>query len=199
MTAGLSQMIKLTLMLMQPVYKNMKNWFVLRVKCQRCVDTHPRRSCFTLNTGVKVPKQNVAWWSQVVGKETCLAYLTWWAETLKTFWKLTLFVSWYWCTNNTIKSYFYKENNSVCFPVAWQQKTHYTGKESPVSSDLQQEKAERQREEWFVGCVLLGLPASPHTGRYSSCWMSSMISSPFPVPPFMVVWRVFPSSAALNM
>lgn len=43
------------------------------------------------------------------------------------------------------------------------------------------------------------LPVSPHTGRYSSCWMSSMISRPLPVPPFMVMSRGFPSCPALKV
>lgn len=43
------------------------------------------------------------------------------------------------------------------------------------------------------------VPVSPHTGRYSSCWMSSMISSPLPVPPFMVFSRGRPSRPELNV
>lgn len=43
------------------------------------------------------------------------------------------------------------------------------------------------------------LPVSPHIGKYSSCWMSSMISSPLPVPPLTVVRRGRPSSPELNM
>lgn len=48
-------------------------------------------------------------------------------------------------------------------------------------------------------CWGSGLPVSPHTGRYSSCWMSSMISRPLPVPPFMVMSRGFPSWPALKV
>lgn len=44
-----------------------------------------------------------------------------------------------------------------------------------------------------------GLPVSPHTGRYSSCWMSSMISRPLPVPPFMLMSRGFPSCPELKV
>lgn len=51
--------------------------------------------------------------------------------------------------------------------------------------------------EW--ACWGSGLPVSPHTGRYSSCWMSSMISRPLPVPPFMVMSRGFPSCPALKV
>lgn len=43
------------------------------------------------------------------------------------------------------------------------------------------------------------IPVSPHTGRYSSCWMSSMISSPLPVPPFMVFSGGRPSRPELNV
>lgn len=43
------------------------------------------------------------------------------------------------------------------------------------------------------------VPVSPHTGRYSSCWMSSMISSPLPVPPFMVFSSGRPSRPELNV
>lgn len=43
------------------------------------------------------------------------------------------------------------------------------------------------------------IPVSPQTGRYSSCWMSSMISSPLPVPPFMVFSRGRPSRPELKV
>lgn len=53
-------------------------------------------------------------------------------------------------------------------------------------------------EPW--GGALRGdIPVSPHTGRYSSCWMSSMISSPLPVPPFMVFSGGRPSRPELNV
>ncbi len=42
-------------------------------------------------------------------------------------------------------------------------------------------------------------PVSPQTGRYSSCWMSSMSSSPLPIPPLVVMRGGRPSSPALNV
>ena len=42
-------------------------------------------------------------------------------------------------------------------------------------------------------------PVSPQTGRYSSCWISSMISRPLPVPPFNVVNKGLPSNPELKV
>lgn len=42
-------------------------------------------------------------------------------------------------------------------------------------------------------------PVSPQTGRYSSCWMSSMSSRPLPIPPLVVRRGGQSSSAALNV
>ena len=42
-------------------------------------------------------------------------------------------------------------------------------------------------------------PVSPQTGRYSSCWMSSMSSSPLPIPPLVVMRGGRPSSPELKV
>lgn len=42
-------------------------------------------------------------------------------------------------------------------------------------------------------------PVSPQRGKYSSCWMSSISSRPFPIPPLVVMRGGRPSSPALKV
>lgn len=62
----------------------------------------------------------------------------------------------------------------------------------PASND-ESSRRERERDKTFyrahdvcLGCLFSLV--SPHTGKYSSCWMSSMISSPFPIPPLTLIF-----------
>lgn len=43
------------------------------------------------------------------------------------------------------------------------------------------------------------LPVSPHTGKYSSCWISNINSRPLPIPPFIVTSRGRPSWPELKV
>lgn len=56
----------------------------------------------------------------------------------------------------------------------------------------------RRGSQWLKW-MMSPSPVSPQTGRYSSCWMSSMSSSPLPIPPLVVMRGGRPSSPELKV